>query len=240
MKKLFLVSVLFVFLNALLFAQNTVKITVEKIDSVTYRYSGSSILSKEEEKRIKYKWLGSVSNTLTDEMRIKYKKPKGFVENSIDARFDAYPNLSRCFSLLFNRLDSSDKEYVSFLTVHSVSTKQFQYNQKSLHHADRRHVNQLSGIIKRFYDITDYHYPDHIQFFTDKQAKTKFNADSAMRVSFELEPEDYYLQKYKYIDILLLQKQSRGYVYFVSFYTDTAKQNLNWYRKEIESVLRYE
>lgn len=195
---------------------------------------------------IHYKWMGTYSRELTS-MKLPYQKPKGFKEVGKSECFKDYPKLESTFSCLSNRLVSNDEQFISFIAIPKVFTEKFQKQMETLFlgrefdYVDKQHANQIKGIIRSYYnEEAAKHWRDSVTYYPPDITKEKFNADSVISYSIALRPEDYYRNKYKYIDILLLQKKGRGYVYFVSFFTDKARQNINYYREKIEGVLRYE
>lgn len=195
---------------------------------------------------VHYKWMGDYSRTLTS-MKLSYQKPKGFNEVGKSECFKDYPKLESTFSCLSNRLVSKDEQFISFLIAYNIFTEEFRKEMdvlffgKEFDYVDKQHVNQIKGIIRSYYnEEAAKHWKDSVTYYPPDITKDKFNADSVISFSIALRPEDYYKNEYKYVDILLLQKKGRGYVYFVSFYTDKAKRKLNKYKREIEGVLRYE
>lgn len=88
--------------------------------------------------------------------------------------------------------------------------------------------------------IKDPDWTKILHYYPEEVVKNKFNADTVVRFSITLQPEDYYKKKFKYVDALFLQKNGRSYVYFYCFYTEKAKKRFDKYWQKIEGVLRYE
>jgi hypothetical protein len=81
---------------------------------------------------------------------------------------------------------------------------------------------------------------EYVDFYPTDKAKNIFNADTALKYSIKLQPQDYYLEKYKYLDLLVVQKKGGGCVNVQCFYTEEGKKELPLYWKEIEGIFRYE
>ena len=80
---------------------------------------------------------------------------------------------------------------------------------------------------------------DSITVYSAKEARRKWNADSAFTFSLHLRPEDYYKKVFKHVKVLLILRKGRGYACIYSFYTDKAKENFDKYWRRIERVLRF-
>ena len=182
------------------------------------------------------------------ERKLRYTKAKCFNEipGNIEC-FDSYPKLRSAIRCKEKMLESDDKQFISFFFAPPIFTNEFQkemedlFKGKSFDLVDKQHFYQLRAIYKDFYgEKNSANWMEHIKSYSRRVSKNRFNADSVKLLSIALAPDDYYLKDFKYVDILLLQKTGRGYVYFVSFYTDKAKKRLKYYRKQLESVLRFE
>ena len=174
-----------------------------------------------------------------------YEKPKKFKETSMEC-FEDYLHLFHTFKCIGPSLTSNDGQYISFMVNHNIEDKAYHERMKKLFRnipnlEDIQHRNQLKGTLVYYYgeSISDS-WQDSLTYFTDEQAKNICNADTIITTSITLKPEDYYKKDFKHIEIYLMQKKGRGYVYFVSFYTDKAKKKLKHYRKAIAGALRYE
>lgn len=224
-------SILLIFSSMVSNAQNKVKITtIEETNPIP----------------IEYKWMGTSSRTLTL-MKIAYTKPDGFEEDGKYVSFGEYPKLGQMFSCLGNCLKSDDGQFLAFISVNDIFTQDFADNMKSFFpgksfdFVDKQHLNQIKYVIMSYYgeEIAD-NWKSLLDYYPEEEANIKFNADTVIRFSLALQPQDYYKKKYKYIDALFLQKKDRGYINFYCFYTDKGKKKLDFYWKKIEGVLHYE
>ena len=209
--------------------------------------------------RIIHPWLSpSSTRILTHDMRLNFQVSDGFqTGDSLNHEcFEEYLWLwSVFFSCFSGRVQSNDSEHLSFLHVLSISTR----------YVDTRHLNHMRAIYNRFHHHLQFnHGRDSSQwqrwflpgdtrsngfyvdwhesayFFSPEETRTKFNADTAAFFTLTLPSGHYYLNKYRYIDVFMLQKAGRGYIQFISFYTEEAKQNIDWYRRRLWGSLRYE
>lgn len=188
---------------------------------------------------IYYKWLDTDSKILT-KMKLTYKKPNGFNELSNGECFKEYPNLERVFSCLPHPLQSDDNQFIAFMPIFSIPSRE-EAIRRGLKSIDMRHINQLKCEIRDYLgEEVANNWKEIINYYPEDLAKETFNADTVIRFSISLKPEDYYKLNFKYVDALYIQKNGRGYVNFHCFYTDSAKNNLDYYWKKIEGVLRYE
>lgn len=194
-------------------------------------------------------WLGEISRILTHEMRFNFQVPDGFnTGEEIEFEcFEEYPLLRRVFSCFLGRVQSNDNEHFSRLQFFSIDM---------IYNVDTPHLNQMRAIYTRFHQSVevaqglrewsrfidfdhDWHWHESAYFFSPEETRTKFNADTAAFFTLTLPSGHYYLEKYRYIDVFMLQKNGRGFVTLVSFYTETAKQNIDWYRQQLWGSLRW-
>lgn len=194
-------------------------------------------------------WLGTNSRILTHDMRLTYRTPEGFEEGGSGECFENDPILRTIFSCLTGRLQSKENEFVSFLQIFPISTdfvdKQHQNQMRAIYNVFHKYFQYIQGQVEHWRwwgnsDSFQLDWRESAYFFSQEEARSKFNADTAAFFTLTLPPKYYYLGKYRYIDVFLLQKMGRGYVYFVSFYTEKAKRNINWYRRRLWGSLRYE
>ncbi len=215
-------------------------LTAKSLDSLNIRFID------DDPTPILYKWMGTNSKTLTKK-GMTYKKPRGFIEKGNTECFKDYPKLNRVFTCMSNLLVSKNGDVTTFLVNYPIRTQELEnelnelmpkYNRSMV---DKQHFWQMRAIFLTYFgNEVETSWQDSLVYYSPQKTKQIFNADTAYRFTINLRPEDFYLKKYKYVDVFLMQKKGRGYVYFVSFYTDKAKKSIKKYRKRIEGVLRYE
>lgn len=194
---------------------------------------------------ILYQWMGTNSKTLTKKGMV-YKKPKRFKEIGKTECFNDYPLLKETFTCMGNQLQSNDKQFITFIVNRPILDAEFQQSMEKLFRkkynlVDKQHQDQLRNILIDYYgDSIAESWQDSLEYYPPDKAKKTWNADTIIRTSLHLHPRDYYEEVYKHVDIFLIQRQGRGYVYLVSFYTDKARRRLRSYQKRVEGMLRYE
>ena len=198
-------------------------------------------------------WLGAFgveSRRLTHDIRLNFQIPEGFIAVGGNECFEEYPLLRRAFGCRPGRVQSDDNEHFSLFEITSFDMLR----------VDAFHQNRMRGIYNHFHHHLQFNYGrdstqwqswglnndfqldwrESAYFFSPEETREKFNADIATFFTLTLPSGYYYLEKYRYIDVFLLQKYGRGSVILVSFYTETAKQNIDWYRQRLWGSLRYE
>lgn len=197
---------------------------------------------------IHYPWLGGDSKILTS-MKLIYQKPDGFTEVSDTECFDDNLHLKSAFSCLPNQLHADDQQFIAFMPVFRLPTPEdsimmvrYLYpNNPSGGSLDIMHINQIKGLLRSILDEKEAkEWKKIVTYYPQEVARNKFNADTVMRFSITLRPEEYYKKEFKYVDALFLQKNGRKYINFYCFYTDKAKEHLADYWRKIESVLHYQ
>lgn len=79
-------------------------------------------------------------------------------------------------------------------------------------------------------------WKNYVQYLSDTDAKTKFNADTAFYISL---PEKRYTSKYNHCKVLIIHKKDRGCLPMFFYYNDDAKEKLTGYISAMESSFRY-
>ncbi len=237
MKKNILLIIILFIISTTVSAQNI------EYDTITDKYGRKYLIDK---KDIDTTTFGN--SRMLKEMKLGYKKPDDFEEIHKGGEcFDEYLKLKQTFMCLHNELHSRDKQLIVFIMIPDIFTRKFKkemeelFPKKSFDLVDKQHFSQMKAILKSFYGKEmEQHWREKITTYPKEEALNKFNADNAYLFSITLSPEDYYEKKFKYVDLLFLQKKGRGYVYFCCFYTDKSKLELNKYWSKIEKVFHYE
>lgn len=193
---------------------------------------------------LEYKWLGSDSRVLTS-MNVVYRKPDGFKElPSVTECFKENVKFEEAFTCVSHLLQSEDDQFMAFMQTHRLFTKSEIVEMRRLSDSfdpDNIFTGNMKYIIKVFFgnEKAD-NWEELVDFYSTEEAHKKFNADSAMKLSISLAPEDYYKHDYKYVDVLFFQKKERGFISFFCFYTDKARGNFDHYWEKIEKAFCYE
>ena len=201
-------------------------------------------------------WL---SDRPMETMQVNYRKPDRFDEISGYETFEHSPELRDIVGRLVGyRLDAQDGQCTVFIRL-LEPTNDSLYVISHQHHSpdnpckvlDMRHMWQIRVSViyalgygydyflqkKNFVDWRRY-----LEYYPEKQARKIFNADTAIRVSLNLLPDKVYnyKEKYKYLDMLVLQKMKRGFIQIFVFTTEEGRKNLPYYWKKIETIFRYQ
>ncbi len=188
----------------------------------------------------------SNNETMLKGMKLKYTKPDGFKEVHKSECFDDNAKLRAMLLCLTNQLISDDDEFVAFYPLLRVYTesdsisinKMFPGSIRSL---NGMHLRQLKHHIRTAYDAeAAKQWKNYVTYYSSEEAKTKFNADTAISYSIRLDTNAFYRGKYSHVGALLLQKKDLGFVCMSFFYTDKANGKLTKYWLAMERMLRYE
>ena len=180
---------------------------------------------------------------VTDEMKMEYTKPEGFCQVDSAERFRGYPTLRTQLDYLWAGplLRSDDGQMISILEFVPVFSESYRKMvsrggwverstlEKILDNRHRQEIRRLLGTASC----------DAFTMLSHAEAREKFNADSAFTFTLHLTPECYYEKDFKHLNVLLIQRNGRGYACIYSFYTDKAKENFDEYWRRIERTLRF-
>jgi len=200
------------------------------------------------------RWMAKYEIDILKSARISYHKPASLTEVRGSECFRGNPKLEEVVSCAGNQLHSKNGDFIAFLPVYKFLTKMDSVRmQKSFpgmpivdldnQHAAMVRAKVLLSLSKNASirgENADFNWRQYVTYYSDKDARRKFNADTAIKVPFPLKKEEAYLGKYNNLIALVLQKNGRGFVIIYCFYTDKAKRKLNYYWKQIEGIYRYE
>jgi hypothetical protein len=233
MKTIRLISV-FVLLVLPIFC-NAKPITFIPFDNDTIKYDG------------KGKWMDRHDYLVLKHMKVIYTRPADFKEVSGSECFETYPKLKKLITCAGNQLHSNDEQFIAFIPIYKPFTKEDSIDMKRYFPnmpfdvIDKQYIIQIkNNITTSLGKEKGENWRKHVKFYSAGEAKRLCNADTIIRYSVKLQPQDYYKGKYKYLDVLFLQKKGRGFVNFYCFYTDKGKMKFASYWKAMEGVFRYE
>lgn len=192
-------------------------------------------------------WISSSAVGILESMKLKYTRPDGFKEAyKYSECFTPGAKLSLTLGCIDNKLYSEEEDFIIFMPVRPLlspeviarwkkRTPNFSYDIDSLH------IKQVKHIIKTWYgDMAGDKWENYVDYYPPVEAKAKFNADTVITFSINLTKDEFYKNRYKYLDVFLIQKNGRGFIAFYSFYDEKGKSNLESYRDKLESVLQFE
>jgi len=95
-----------------------------------------------------------------------------------------------------------------------------------------------SDSIKNAGDRAKIQLRDHVTYHSPEYAKQSFNADTV--ISYKLNMQGHKIKdRYTDNNVLVLQKNGRGYITIYCFYTQKGKKELDKYMKQIENMFWY-
>jgi len=180
-------------------------------------------------------------------MKLNYKKPDGFKEAYLTSEcFELDSKLARMLTCIGNKLYTDEEDFIAFMPVYPVLSPKDIADWKEIipnfkYEIDQLHINEVRQMIKvglRYRAAKEW--KKHVTYYSTKETKRKFNADTAFTFSLKLDSADYYKDRYQHLDILFIQKNGIGYGHFICFYDENGRKNIVKYRRAIEGVLRYE
>lgn len=194
---------------------------------------------------LKYKWLGYDSYKMDTIFKIDYILPEGFIEDTQGTIINDKPNaFGRGLIVGPLKKRSKDGQAVASFFYY-ISTKEDEefskvfFNSQRHKLVDYQHNYQMEGLVR---DImgkkASLQWKKYFSYYSEKQARNRFNADMALKGSFTLEEKDQ-VDNFKYVDVFLIQKNGQGYVYYLLIYTDKAKNNIKKYFKALENSIKY-
>jgi len=105
-------------------------------------------------------------------------------------------------------------------------------------------VSETNGATKVFQKKIDtsnapLNWKEHVNFYPTEEAMAKFKADVAISYSINLEPEDYYQNRYSNLWVLVLQKKDRGFIRIYCFHENIPATQLEKYKAKMEGIFMY-
>lgn len=190
-------------------------------------------------------WMHNSTLEILESMGIQYQKPHGFQEAFGIECFDDNPKLKNAFKCLDSKLISEDKECVIFIPTYRILTKEDSIRinkilKGSIKSLNNFHINNARVQIKALYkDENLSGWKNEVTYFSSKDAKKKFNADTAIYYSLRLNPDVGYKKRFNNIYSLFLQKKDKGFVNIIVFYSDKIKDDIEKKLIHIEKTIKY-
>lgn len=193
------------------------------------------------------KWMSQDYKDILKSMNLVYKEQK--VLNEVIGSYECFndhPILQEIISCAGHQLQSDDGEFTAFIPIYkpvsrmdSIDMKKT-FPQMPFDVIDKIHINNARNAMKWIYgEKAKLNWKNYLAYLPAKEAKRKFNADTAFTFRTILKPGEYYNEKYNHFDALYIQKNGQGYINFFCFYSDKAAKKLPEYWKAIEGIFRY-
>jgi hypothetical protein len=144
------------------------------------------------------------------------------------------------------RLLSADERFLVFLRIlqpyiYEDSINQNLNSKTKYDFIDREHIILSKDIVKSFLGEDKVNeWQKYVHYYSPKEAKEKFNADTALYISLPHLKEGTYVSHYSYCTVVIIQKTGRGHVSMFCFYDDESKKDLKQHLSAVENMFRYE
>lgn len=190
-------------------------------------------------------WIQDSSKEILKSMGVHYQKPHDFTEVMEMECFEDHQMFKKAFTCLTQKLISKDDECVIFMPINRILTKEdsIEINKifrGSITSLNNFHISNARIQIKTLYkdeNLSDW--KSKVKYFSAKDAKSKFNADTALFYSLRLDPDISYGKKFNNIYSLFLQKKDKGFINIIVFYSDKIKMDFEKKLMQIESMVNY-
>ena len=193
-----------------------------------------------------YDWMAKFHRTILDTMKVTLTKPSTFLEQEGVECFKPYPKLESILTCAGNQLISSDGEVLAFLYIYKPFRKadsismQKMFPDRNFDVIDKVHANTIrNNIIFSQGEKAASEWKKYVTYYPGSEAKTKFNADTAIKFSIPLKQEDFYKSKFQFLRALFIQKRDRGFLGIYVFSTPKAEGKIEDYWTQIETIFRY-
>lgn len=191
-------------------------------------------------------WMGELDSMILKSQALVYSKPAGFAEVGKTVCFDTYEMYQRIGKCVGNQLHADDGEFIAFIHAHRALPEQELARINQLFAQENSDYNSAhirpirNSIQATLGDEAAANWKKHVHYYSPKETKHKFNADTAIRYSIPMPPDQPYEGKYSNLQVLVLQKHGKNYISIYCLYTDKAKKRLRKYWRAVEGVLRYD
>ncbi len=191
-------------------------------------------------------WMAQFHRAILDTMKVTFTKPSTFLEEEGVECFKSYPKLESILTCAGNQLISKDGQVLAFLYIYKPFRKadsismQKMFPDKSFDVIDKVHTNTIRNSIK-FSEGAQAasNWKKYVTYYSDSDARTKFNADTAIKFSINLKQEDFYKNKFQFLRALFIQKRDRGFLGIYVFSTPTAEGKIEDYWAQLETIFKY-
>ncbi|MBX3257045.1 MAG: hypothetical protein KF862_23115 [Chitinophagaceae bacterium] len=198
-------------------------------------------------------WMSNDDNALLKSVKLNYEKLPFFDEVKAVECFKNNIKLEAMFRCLAHKLESRDKEVIVFLSNHfltkfdSINLRQ-SFPRMFIPDLNSQHIYEIRAQIlyylekdaTLFGENMGFNWKQYVRYYTSKESKRIFNADTAISYFITLKDKEAYEGKYQYMQALFLQKKDRGFAQLYGFYTDKSKKKLSKYWRKIEGIFKYE
>ena len=212
----------------------------------------SSIAYSQENKSLKK--LFPVDWYTLDRNQIQFNQPKEFTleidtlqkENAIRLRCIVSEKFHGLLTVYYNHLISRDKNFIVYISVPPVFCRKEDstYIDTGLmpelkHKINNSHLIYIKGDFwgniggERITSLQNL----PLNYRSSKYARKTFNADTV--ITYPLKMWQKLENKYNHCQVVMIQKNTRGFIFLYCFYNDRAIKRLKYYFKSLEKVFWY-
>ena len=102
---------------------------------------------------------------------------------------------------------------------------------------NREHIWKAIEFLNAEHDDVNDNWKKYVSYLSNSEAKTKFNADTA--IYFSLQKNPFSGSKYEKSDVLIIHKKDRGCLAMFFLYNTDSKEKLNDYITAMERSIKY-
>ena len=187
------------------------------------------------------------SSYMLDKNQVNYLLPANFsfiyLDNEETLECLRYDKSRICMSGFYDKIVSKDKNFVAFIYVPPVYSKDSVYIDSPLFPELKLKINtyHLNHILADYkwnmnnYSISLNQCPLHYHSY--QYAQTAFNADTV--ITYPVKVWSKYERKYDYCQVVIIQKNARGLVCLYCFYNDKGKRKWDNYLKSLAGMFWY-
>jgi hypothetical protein len=175
-----------------------------------------------------------------------FHHPKGFIGDSVGF----YCSDITGYACLKGSLKSDDGTFVVFFDIFNPREISLELEDGSIKRymdanmLDIEHVYLINSVVKRSFG-EDAVWKDYVHYYASDDAKTIFNADTVLSISFLINKDEcffsgneYDKNNFTHSTVLIIQKKGHGFVVLHCLY-DENKKNKDAYMAAIGGVLKF-
>ena len=177
-------------------------------------------------------------------MNLQYTQPNGYYTNAgyLDWTQGAY---FRAAEILMSepRFVSDDGNFFAMFPVRQpIVCNAAESHSKKKNDCDdvnKEHINLTKKLVLEFYGKEELdNWKDYALYHSSSEAKSKFNADTALYLLLPILDEPYF-KDYPYCSVLMIQKNGRGFLPIFCFFNDDGMNDIDTHSAAIERAFRY-
>jgi len=191
------------------------------------------------------KWETPFYQDALDSMGLICRLPVGFQRTALFDCHEDNRKLDLITGCIMNAMVSEDGQCILSLPIYRpLSTKEMEHIDSLFPQFKEGRLpghlaNSKQSILSAYGKQVESRWKDYIRYYSDEEAQPKFNADTAITFTIELDSNIRYKGKYGNLDVLFVTKEGRGFINYYLYYTDEAKKDIARRRKDLEVLFWY-